>query len=316
MKRIVRWLLVFLGAWRVFGPIITPRWRPGQRHPWRIEGRTVYVGDREFLVRQTGVEDGPDVVLVHGLGGASLTEWFEVGPLLAERFRLTIVDHRSHGLSPKAVERFEIQDVADDIAAVLAQVGVTEADLVGYSMGGTVVQAMAYRHPRLARRLVLAATFSTHPPAWRVARVIGVRIILAWERITGIGSPEARAAYLLLTGAVDQRFGRWLWEETHRRDSEAGAAASEALLRFDSSGWVGRLTQPTLVVIPLKDQLVPVRWQYDLAGALADARVLELVGARHEAPLTHAAAMADGIIEFLEKDAPSPLRRAGVGSRP
>lgn len=294
-------VLVFVAGWRLFGPIITPRWKPPQIHPWRLAGRTVFVGDREFLVRRVGPADGKDVVLVHGLGGASLAEWFVIGPILAERYRVTIVDQRSHGLSPKVVDRFEIEDVADDVAAVLAQVGVFDACVVGYSMGGTIAQAIAYRHPGLVERVVLVATFSRHPGAWRVARAASVWLVRAWERMTGLGTPEVRASYLLVTRAVERRYSRWLWEETHRRDPEAGAASSFALLRFDSSGWIGRLRVPSLVVIPLKDQLVPTSWQYALAAALHEAKVLEVAGARHEAPLTHGEQIAESIVEFVEK---------------
>jgi pimeloyl-ACP methyl ester carboxylesterase len=262
------------------------------------------VGDREYLVRQVGAGDGPDVVLVHGLGGASLAEWFKIGPSLAERYRLTIVDNRSHGLSPKTTDRFEIEDVADDIAGVISRLGIVEADFVGYSMGGTITQALAHRHPHLVRRLVLIATFARHPRPWRLSRVVGSVVIRAWERVTGIGSAEVRAGYLLAAGAVEQRHGRWLWEETHRRDPEAGAAASLALLRFDSTPWIGTVRQPALVVIPLSDQLVPNRWQYELASMLPNSSILELVRARHEAPFTHAEQIAESIIEFFEKDAP------------
>lgn len=301
MMRLARWVFWLLAGWRVFGPVITPRWSPPQRHPWRVPGRTVFVGDQEFMVRQTGPVDGPEVVLVHGLGGASLAEWFRIGPILAERYRLTIVDHRSHGLSPKVIDRFEIEDVADDVAAVLSQVGVQQATVVGYSMGGTIAQALARRHPGLVDRLVLVATFSRHPGAWRWSRLLGVWAVRAWERLTGTGSAEFRAGYLLAMGAVDRQYARWLWEETHRRDSEAGAAASSALLRFDSSDWIGRISVPTLVVIPMKDQLVPTSWQYEMAAALPDVRVLEVLGARHEAPLTHGEQIADAIVEFVEK---------------
>lgn len=302
MRRWFKRLLVFVGVWRVAGPIVTPRFRPGQQHPWRAPGRTVFIGDREFLVRQVGAVDGRNVLLIHGLGGSSLAEWYRIGPLLAERYRLTMVDHRSHGLSPRVTDRFEIADVADDIAAVMASLDIGAADVVGYSMGGAIAQELARRHPRRVRRLALIATFSHHPRVWGELRKAGIWLIRAWERVTGVGTAEVRAGYLLFTGAVEPEHARWVWNETHRRDIEAGAAASFSLLRFDSRTWVGRLSQPALVVIPSRDQLVPNRWQYRLAAGISDARVLELEGARHEAPWTHADVIADGLVEFFEKD--------------
>lgn len=288
--------------WRLFGPIVTPRWRPPQEHPLRVPGRTVFVGDREFLVRRMGRDDGPDLVLIHGLSGSSLAEWYRVAPRLADRYRITLVDHRSHGLSPKVTARFDVADVADEVAAVLERVGVHRADVVGYSMGGAIAQELAHRHPDRVRRLVLVATFTHHPTAWRVARVLGAWLVRAFERTTGVGTPETRAAYLRWVGAVEPEHGRWLWEETHRRDAESGAAASFALFRFDSRAWVGRLRQFTLVMIPSRDQLVPIAWQYELAAALPHARVAEVPGARHEVVWTHPERVASEIDAFLTED--------------
>lgn len=302
MRRVLRLLGGVLAAWRLFGPVVAPRWRPPQVHPLRLPGFTVFEGDREFLVRQIGPVDAPPVVLVHGLGGSSLAEWYQVAPLLADRFRVTLVDHRGHGLSPKVSHRFEVADVADEVAAVLDRVGVSSADFVGYSMGGAIVQELAHRHPHRVRRMALVATFDHHPEPWKTLRRLFFWLERAFERVTGLGAPEARAAYLLGSGAVAPEHGRWLWEETHRREPEAGAASSFALMRFDSRSWVGRLRQPTLVVIPTSDQLVPVGWQYRLGASFREARVLELAGAGHEVPWTHAEALASACVSFFESE--------------
>ena len=296
---LMKWSFLISVAWRVFGPLLTPRFPRGQEHPWQIPASTVFVGNHEFLVRQVGDPDRPDVVLIHGLGGASLTEWYEVGPRLLDHFRLTIVENRSHGLSPRFTSSYEVTDVADDVAAVMEQVGLAKAHVVGYSMGGTVAQALAYRHPNLVDRLVLIATFAFHPPLWRWARVAGAVITRAWERLTGTGTPEVRTGYLLATGAVKPQHAQFMWEETHRRDPDAGAAASMALFRFDSRAWVQDIRRPTLVMIPSRDQLVPVAWQHDLASRIDGSTVYMLEGAHHEVVWTHPEQIADTLIDFL-----------------
>jgi pimeloyl-ACP methyl ester carboxylesterase len=239
--------------------------------------------------------------LVHGLGGSSLAEWYKIAPLLAGRFRVLMVDHRSHGLSAQSRDRFEVEDGADDLAAVMDVVGIPNAVLVGYSMGGALVQALAHRHPHRVSRMVLIGAFAFHPEAWRRARTIGIILTRAWERLTGLGTPEVRSRYLLTVGAVEGRHARWLWEETHRRDPDAGSAAGLALLRFDSREWVGRLVQPALVIIPTRDQLAPPSWQYDLAARLKDVRLIEIEGARHEVPWTHASRIVEEIGGFVQE---------------
>lgn len=300
----MKWIKAALAAFfasRLFGPVLTPEFRSGQVHPWRIPGRTVYVGDMEFLVREAGPADAPPVVLIHGLAGSSLAEWYRVGRLLADDHRVVLIDHRSHGLSPQSRGRFEVSEVADEIAGILDVLDLGPVSVVGYSMGGTIAQSLAHRHPGRVRSLILIATFSHHPPLLRFARVIGLLITRAWERLTGSGTPEVRSLYLLATKAVEPRHARWLWEETHRRDPDAGAQAAFAMLRFDSRDWIGRLGVPTTVVIPTRDQLVPPAWQYGLAADLGDAEVVEVANGRHELPWTHPDLVAEVIAKAVRR---------------
>ena len=298
MKRLRR-LLVALVVWRAFAPTISPRFRPPQEHPWRSSGRTVFVGDQEFVVRHAGPEGAPMLLLIHGLAGSSLAEWYRIGPALAEKYRVLMVDYRSHGLAPLARDRFEVDDLADDMAGVLDALGVGRLSVIGYSMGGAIAQAFAHRHPGRVDRLALIATLTHHPQPHRALRAVGAVLARAWERLTGLGTPEVRALYLRVTGAVEERHARWLWEETHRRDVDAGAQATLALLRFDSRPWIRHIEAETLVVIPTLDELVPPAWQYELAAALPDATIVELVGVRHEAPWTHPDLVVDVVSSFI-----------------
>jgi len=292
-------VLVFVALWRMFGPVIPPRWRANQEHPWKVPARTVFAGDREMSVREVGPIDAPVIVLIHGLAGSSMAEWYKVAPLLADRFRVVMIDHRSHGLSVPERGRFEIEDEADDIAAVVDALGLEPAGIAGYSMGGAIAEAVAYRHPHLVKKLALVGAMAHHPTGWKLGRSLGAYVTRAWERLTGTGTPEVRAGYLLAVGAVEPKHARWLWEETHRRDPDAGAAASLALFRFDGRPHLSRITAPTLVVIPANDQLVPPKWQRELASLIRDSRVEEVDGARHELPWSHAEELAKLLGEFF-----------------
>ncbi len=299
----MRWVKRLLGAWvlwRLLGPVVVPEFKGSQEHPWRLQGRTVYVGDEEFLVREAGPEGRRPILLLHGLAGSSLGEWYQIGQKLATERRVIMIDHRNHGLAPQASGRYEVEDVADDMIGVLDAIGVGAVDAVGYSMGGTIAQALAQRHPGRVSRLVLIATFAAHPDQMKWLRVFGAVVARAWERLTGIGTPEVRSGYLLATGAVDPKHARWLWQETHRRDPDAGAEATLALLRFDSRKWVGRLEIPTMVMIPIDDLLVPPAWQYELASLIPDVELVEIPGARHEVVWTHPERVLEEISGFLD----------------
>jgi 3-oxoadipate enol-lactonase len=285
--------------WRLFGPRVQPDFKPPQEHPLRAPGRTVFVGDEEYLVRELGADNGTPILLIHGLAGSSLTEWYQVAPKLATDRRVIMVDHRGHGLSAMGDLRFEVADDADDLAGVLDALGVGQVDVVGYSMGGVIAQALALRSPGRVRKLVLIATFATHSTGYKWIRWIGVVVARAWERVTGLGTSVVRSGYLIARGAVRREHARWIWRETLRRDLESGAQATFALLRFDSRDWVGKLDVDTMVVIPMNDFLVPTPWQHALAEAIPDAKVVEVEEAGHELVWTHSDLVADEVREFL-----------------
>lgn len=294
-----KWGLLGAVAWRAFGPRPQPIFRPPQEHPLRVPGRTVFVGDDEFMVREMGPESGVPILLVHGLAGASLTEWYQVAPKLAVDRRVIMIDHRGHGLSAPGDVRFEVEDDADDLAGTLDAIGVGQVDVVGYSMGGIIAQSFAQRHPGRVRKLVLMATFSSHSAGYRWFRRVGAWLARGWERLTGIGTPEIRSGYLIARHAVDPRYARFMWRETQRRSVESGAQATFALLRFDSRDWIGRLGLETMVMVPTSDFLVPPQWQYELAASIEGATLVEVPSAGHELVWTHPDRVADELRSFL-----------------
>jgi pimeloyl-ACP methyl ester carboxylesterase len=149
------------------------------------------------------------------------------------------------------------------------------------------------------RNLVLIATFASHSEGYRWARRVGAVFARAWERLTGVGTPEIRSGYLIARHAVRPEHARWIWRDTARRNVESGAQATFALLRFDSTDWIAKLGVRTMVMVPSADFLVPPRWQYELAASIPDAQLVEVAGAGHELVWTHADRVADELRRFL-----------------
>ena len=300
MSKFWKPVLVTAALWRLFGPETGPRFAPNQEHPLPIPGRTVFVGDREFFLREAGPPDGPSLVLIHGLGNDSLENWYELIKRLQPRYRIVAVDIRNHGKSDKPRERFEIGRMADEVAGMLTAAGLERAAVVGFSMGGMIAQELAHRHPHRVEQMVLMGTASHHAPGWRPLRWLGFVLGRAFERLTGKALSLFTYRYMMLTGAVPARYGRWFRETTLDRDADLYYEAAFAVINFDSREWIGRVNTPALVIISVRDQLVPVAWQYDLAARLRNAEVLELIDGRHEHPWTHADQIAGAIEEFVD----------------
>ncbi|MFG2458932.1 alpha/beta fold hydrolase [Streptomyces sp. NPDC048523] len=112
-------------------------------------------GDRIRWVELPGRERAR--VYVHGLGATSPAYFAEtaVHPLLAGH-RSLLIDLLGHGISdrPTAFD-YTLEAHADALAEALTSAGVTGAELIAHSMGGSVAIVLAARHPRLVSRLVL-----------------------------------------------------------------------------------------------------------------------------------------------------------------
>ena len=111
-----------------------------------------------LAVDDPGRADGPVVLFLHSAPGSRR---FDPDPAAtaAAGVRLLTVDRPGYGESHRVAEgRPPEAAPADDLAAVLAALGVTEAAVVGWSAGGRVALALAARHPELVRAVGVVGT--------------------------------------------------------------------------------------------------------------------------------------------------------------
>jgi pimeloyl-ACP methyl ester carboxylesterase len=96
----------------------------------------------------------PPLVLLHGIGSRGET-WRDMAAPLNTRFHLYIVDHRGHGDSAKPDSGYLLDNYADDLAALIDNLGLASPAILGHSLGALVAMTWAARHPSRARRIVL-----------------------------------------------------------------------------------------------------------------------------------------------------------------
>lgn len=100
-----------------------------------------------------GRPDGAVVLLLHGLGSSSDT-WRHIAPVLGERFRVIAFDARGHGQS-EWTPTYSFTAMRDDAAALLDELGILAAIVVGHSMGAVTAYYLAASQPERVRLLVL-----------------------------------------------------------------------------------------------------------------------------------------------------------------
>lgn len=299
-----KWLLGGVGAWlgwRVFGPELVPRFRLPQDNALPVPGRTVMVGENEMFVREAGPEDAPVLVLVHGWNLDGAMTFHRIIPALAIRFRVIVPDLRNHGRSDWIRGRVEVADLADDVAGVLDVLDCRGATVLGYSMGGMVVQELARRHPRHVGSMILAATASRPIADFRIPTRVAFWLARGGLRLSSYEAARVTGELLHRTGAVLDNNRRWMHQALLKRDADLYYEIGAAVWRFDSRAWVGRLAQELMIIIPTADEVVAPETQYELASLRPDAELVELVGGFHESVLNRPAEYVDAISRFVER---------------
>jgi pimeloyl-ACP methyl ester carboxylesterase len=200
----------------------------------------------------------PTLLLVHGGGSTIVTNWSALIPAVAPTRRVVAVELQGHGRTPATERAAGFDRSADDVAALLTELGEGPVDVLGFSNGGNVAMRLAERHPHLVRRLILASV-----PYARAGMVDGF-----WEGLEGATVDDMPAVY---RGADLAIHGS---SEHLQRMFDLDRAL---MLGFEdvTPEELARIAAPTLVVGGDRD-VVRTEHLVQLARGLPDARLLIL----------------------------------------
>ena len=100
---------------------------------------------------------GEPLILLHGgVGGSAMFD--SLLPMFAKGRQVITVDLQAHGHTADVDRPLRFEHMASDIAALMKQIGIARADLLGYSLGGGVALRTVIQYPEAVRRLVLIST--------------------------------------------------------------------------------------------------------------------------------------------------------------
>lgn len=233
-------------------------------------------------VEETGT--GRPVVLVQGLGYAAWAWRLQV-EAVARRARAVVMDNRGAGRSEKPPAPYSIEQMADDVAAVIASCDDGGAVVVGASMGGYIAMTLAVRHPELVEALVLVSTLAGGHDSAGVPE----GTLSAWREHAGKPAAEFARATMpisLAPGWADEHpdeFEALLAARLeHPTPPEAWQAQWDACARFLEDGVpAGEILAPTWVVHGALDRVVPVGNATGVVRRIPHAEVTLLPGAGH-----------------------------------
>lgn len=224
--------------------------------------------------------DGERVFLLFNGATVPLTFWGERAMGLPDLGRVVRFDPRGVGESGDGPEPFSLVDVAADARALLDQLGVKRAILVGHAWGGRVAQVFARDYPERTAALIICST-GGHIPATgleadRAAMATAERAgdRAAWDKAAArvYCAPGLRERDPALAGELLE----YLWQG--RRSSARIAAASR--LTPSASYW-GTARCPVLLLYGRHDRQATEANARDLRARLPDARLVFIDDAAH-----------------------------------
>ncbi len=112
------------------------------------------IGDLRMYYEIYG--QGPPLVLLHGGGSTIRESWSQQIPYFAKTRRIIAPEQMGHGHTHDLDRPLSYVDMAEDTAQLLTQLGIRDADVIGWSDGGILGLILAARHPELVRRLVIS----------------------------------------------------------------------------------------------------------------------------------------------------------------
>jgi class 3 adenylate cyclase len=251
------------------------------------------------------IGDGPPLVWLPG--------WFShleldmgVPPIrdrierLSKDFTLVRFDNRGTGLSQRGIDEFSLDSHVLDVEAVVAELGIEEFALVGYSGGGPIAIKFADGHPDAVTHLVLIGTFARPGPTGLGSESQAVMSIIKNE--WGLGT--ALLAELMFGESADPVVQRgFAVYQRQASTAEDAFKSMEAFLEMDVSDLLPGIKASTLVLHGRDDRASPIENGLELAAGIKGARFLSVEGP-HVPNRKQSAQMDNAIREFILDEVP------------
>ncbi|MBP1182039.1 3-oxoadipate enol-lactonase [Methylobacterium sp. PvR107] len=258
----------------------------------------ITIGGLSFRYLLEGPEGAPVIAFSNSLG-ATLEMWDALLPALGGRYRTLRYDTRGHGGTETRDAPTEIATLAQDLAGLLDALGLGRAHLVGLSLGGMIVQALASADPARPLSATLMATAAHMPGAQ------------TWNE-------RAETVRTQGTGAVvEATLGRWFTADFARRAPMTVQAIRDHFLACDPAGYavccgaIGRMdlrpslsaiTAPTLVIAGRDDPSTPPAMAQEICGGIPQAELVVLPRAAHLLAVERAEAAGGYLRAFLDRN--------------
>ncbi|HVZ45600.1 MAG TPA: alpha/beta hydrolase [Ramlibacter sp.] len=248
--------------------------------------------------------EGPPLLLIAG-NGMEHTTFDEQLPSFARHFRCIVYDLRGIGASDVPADGYTTAGMARDARGLLDALGIEQAHVAGYSLGGAIAQELVLAEPRRVLSLSLYASYDRPQPYMRLRYDILVDITLhcsprlwaMYSAFSAFGAEYIDAHEQAVRDEIDKRIARW--ESGSAPDRHGLAGHYRAILSHDTLDRLQAIRCPTWIAVGSSDAVTPPAHSRRMHEAIAGSELRIYPGKPHRLLNFEAAAFNRDALEFL-----------------
>jgi pimeloyl-ACP methyl ester carboxylesterase len=259
----------------------------GARSKWvMVEGHRVH-----YFVE--GPSEGKAVVFVHEMGGHA-EDWDTLAEVVARwGFRVYLPDLPGYGQSEQPADfSYSVRDEAEAVVGFMDALGIQDADLGGWSVGGAIAQHIAARHPVRVRKLILFDSAGIYEaPKWDVS-LMTPKTAADLKKLDALLMPQPPNVPPYIARDILRRSKDNAWV-MHRAIDQmmTGKDATDKLLPS--------LKMPVLILWGELDRITPVSQGKRISQLVPQSQLEVFPGCGHLAPTQCADDIGPVLVEFL-----------------
>ena len=225
------------------------------------------------------------LLLIMGMGG-TCQGWLTVTvpDLIKDRRPIVIFDNRGAGKSEDPGGAFSTVEMAEDARALLDQLGISRAHVLGGFLGGMIAQELAIAHPSRVASLILVGTYARADAKRRM-------VLDLWKSMVELHVPaELRIKKRMIWTLGDSTLGqedlieamwRFYLRDDAPMDDRVFVRQAEACMAHDALERIAEIIAPTLVVCGEGDILTPPHLAREVVARIKGSRLVLLPNAGH-----------------------------------
>ncbi|WP_414544027.1 alpha/beta fold hydrolase [Nostoc sp. CCY0012] len=234
--------------------------------------------------------------------------WSLIMPALVSQYQVIRLDNRGMGRSSAPDSPYSIQQMANDVAALLDHIGIDSVNAVGHSMGGQIAQELVIANPEKVKSLTLLsslakgdARFNSVIETWgdlpqSIDLQLYEKVVLPW-----IFSDDFYAIPAMVEQLIE-----WAVNYPFPPAPHTLYYHSRAILASDTKDRLQHIHCPTLILVGRQDILTPVKFSQQLAQGIAKAELVVIDRGGHGFLIESSDTVTSAMLKFLAQ-LPCPM---------